>query len=160
MEKSSVFEIGKFYHIKTMGTLEFHNSKIVALDNNFVEFYYKNEGLFFHKILNLQNVSSAHLEEDATKKTYWYFDKFMGDGRWGVKSIELTPEEYKLNKETGAVLFGNARDAKEYLFIQIAGGLQSKYFVWESDCCALYRNSYDKWDGKLATEYLEWERGE
>jgi len=160
MEKS-IFEIGKTYSIHTKGGQRYDDATVNAVDNIFISFIYKKEGLTHSNILNMEVIDSAFEEaSSAARKKIWYagmFDSVYYDSpRWGIKYETLSPEDIELTKAAGTKVFTTEEAAKKYFFTQIEKGKQhSEYFVWGGDSCALYLGSDGKWAGTLSSEYLK-----
>ena len=160
MEKS-IFEVGKTYSIHTMGGQRYDDATVNAVDNIFISFIYKKEGLVRSNILNMDVIDSAFEEaSSAARKKIWYAGEFDSDyynsPRWGIRYAVLSPEDIYLTKTAGTKVFTTEEAAKKYFFTQIKKGKQnSEYFVWGGDSCALYFGSDGKWAGTLSLEYLK-----
>lgn len=159
MEKS-IFEIGKTYSIHTKDGQRYDDATVNAVDNIFISFTYKNEGLVHGKILNMEVIDSAFEEaSSAARKKIWYagtFDSvYFNSPRWGIRYETLSPEDIELTKAAGTKIFTTEEAAKKYFFTQIKKGKQnSEYYVWGGDNCALYYDG-SKWAGTLNLEYLK-----
>lgn len=154
MEKS-IFEVGKTYSIHTKGGQHYDDATVNAVDNIFISFIYKNEGLVRSKIINMNIIASAFEEaSSAARKKIWYAGTFGSD--WGIQYATLSPEDIELTKAAGTKVFTTEEAAKKYFFTQIKKGKQKfDYFVWCDDSCALYLSSDGKWKGTLSSEYLK-----
>lgn len=160
MEKS-IFEVGKTYSIHTKSGQHYDNATVNAVDNIFISFIYKNEGLVRSNILNMDVIASAFEEASSSaRKKIWYagtFDsEYYNSPRWGIQYTTLSPEDIELTKAAGTKVFTTEEAAKKYFFTQIKKGKQkSEYFVWGGDSCALYLSIDGKWKGTLSSEYLK-----
>lgn len=160
MEKS-IFEVGKTYSIRTKSGQCYDDATVNAVDNIFISFIYKNEGLVRSNIINKDIIASAFEEAtSAARKKIWYagtFDsEYYNSPRWGIQYATLSPEDIALTKAAGTKIFTTEEAAKKYFFTQIKKGKQkSEYFVWGSDSCALYLSIDGKWKGTLSSEYLK-----
>ena len=160
MEKS-IFEVGKTYSIRTKGGQHYDDATVTDIDNIFISFIYKNEGLVRSNILNMDVIASAFEEASSSaRKKIWYagtFDsEYYNSPRWGIQYTTLSPEDIYLTKAAGTKVFTTEEAAKKYFFTQIKKGKQhSEYYVWGGDSCALYLSSDGKWKGILSSEYLE-----
>lgn len=160
MEKS-IFEIGKTYSIHTKGGQCYDDATVTDVDNIFISFIYKNEGLVRSNILNMDIIASAFEEASSSaRKKIWYagtFDsEYYNSPRWGIQYTTLSPEDIELTKAAGTKVFTTEEAAKKYFFTQIKKGKQkSEYFVWGGDSCALYLSIDSKWKGTLSSEYLK-----
>lgn len=160
MEKS-IFEVGKTYSIHTMDGQRYNDATVNAVDNIFISFVYKSEGIVHSKILNMKVIDSAAEEASSTaRKKIWYagtFDsEYYNSPRWGIKCTTLSPEDIELTKAAGTKVFTTEEAAKKYFFTQIKKGKQnSEYYVWGGDSCALYFGSDGRWTGTLSSEYLK-----
>lgn len=159
MEKS-IFEIGKTYSILTKGGQRYNDATVNAVDNIFISFIYKKEGLVHSNILNMDIIDSAFEEaSSAARKKIWYagtFDSvYFNSPRWGIRYETLSPEDIELTKAAGIKVFTTEEAAKKYFFTQIKKGKQkSEYYVWGGNNCALYFDG-SKWTGTLSLEYLK-----
>lgn len=63
MEKS-IFEIGKTYSIHTKGGQRYDDATVNAVDNIFISFIYKKEGLVRGNILNMDVIDSAFVKKN------------------------------------------------------------------------------------------------
>lgn len=160
MEKS-IFEVGKTYSIHTKGGQRYDDATVNAVDNIFISFIYKKEGLVRSNILNMDVIDSAFEEaSSAARKKIWYAGTFDSDyynsPRWGIQYATLSLEDIELTKAAGTKVFTTEEAAKKYFFTQIKKGKQnSEYFVWGGDSCALYFGSDGRWAGTLSSEYLK-----
>lgn len=159
MEKS-IFEVGKTYSIHTKSGQHYDDATINAVDNIFISFIYKNEGLVLSNIINKDIIASAFEEASSAPKKIWYagtFDsEYYNSPRWGIQYATLSPEDIELTKAAGTKVFTTEEAAKKYFFTQIKKGKQkSEYFVWGGDSCALYLSIDGKWKGTLSSEYLK-----
>lgn len=125
MEKS-IFEIGKTYSIHTKGGQRYDDATVNAVDNIFISFIYKKEGLVHSKILNMDVIDSAFEEASSARKKIWYAGTFNSEyynsPRWGIQYATLSPEDIELTKAAGTKVFTTEEAAKKYFFTQIKKG--------------------------------------
>ena len=156
-----IFEVGKTYSIHTKSGQHYDDATVNAVDNIFISFISKKEGLVRSYILNMDVIASAFEEaSSAARKKIWYagtFDsEYYNSPRWGIQYATLSPEDIALTKAAGTKVFTTEEAAKKYFFTQIKKGKQkSEYFVWGGDSCALYLSIDGKWKGTLSSEYLK-----
>jgi len=154
-----VFEIGKSYKICDSHIDYYDDAEIINIDDNFIKFNYKSDGIKRIKILNKNEIKSAEILRNGNSHTIWYWGLFEGEffntPRYGIKKANLSDDEIMMNMSDGVTIFSKKEDAKKYLFNMILlKKVESDYYVFEDDDCALYE-SCGKWEGALSKEFNE-----
>lgn len=157
-----VFELGKSYTICDSHNGYYDDAEIISIDDNFIKFKYKSNGLKKFKILNKKEIRSATILRNGNSNTIWYWGAFEGEffkgQRYGIKKANLSDDEIEMNVADGVTIFSKKEDAKKYLFNKILlKEVKSEYYVFEDDNCALYE-SRCFWDGALAKEFDEFKK--
>ena len=157
-----VFEVGKSYKICDSHSEYYDDAEITNIDDNFIKFNYKSDGIKRIKILNKNEIKSATILRNENGHTIWYWGLFEGEffntPRYGIKKASLSDDEIEMNVADGVTIFSKKEDAKKYLFNKILlKEVKSEYYVFENDNCALYESSCF-WNGALAKEFDEFKK--
>ena len=157
-----VFEVGNSYKICDSHSDYYDDAEIIGIDDNFIKFNYKSDGIKRIKILNKNEIKSATILRNENGHTIWYWGLFEGEffnsPRYGIKKANLSDDEIEMNVADGVTIFSKKEDAKKYLFNKILlKEAKSEYYVFEDDNCALYE-SHCFWNGALAKEFDEFKK--
>lgn len=155
------FQLGETYKVGLMNGTVLDDAKVVAIDSLFVKFIYVYKSVQHIEIVSLNTISKMTPLRAGDSKKYYYWsefeDKYYDSPRLGIGTVELSDEEYQLNKENKSlVFFEDEEEAKKYLFSKF-GIFKSDYFVFDTDSCALY-GTEDCPKGALAAEYKEYKK--
>ena len=152
----STLKVGSTYEIQTMKTYE--DALITEIDDMFVTFTYNESGVFKEKILRLDLIDNAFERSADDIKSVWYFGKVSGRD-YGIRHVELSSKEIKINEERHVKLFYDEDSATDYLFnIALQESEEYRYlYKIDLDKKSLCRSESDnKWFGDLRNDFMKW----